>query len=246
MTSPARTPTFEVRHVQLARAAFAALAAVMITFSPDHSSLIGTTVFSGFAVASGIVFLLSVWLVYPAGARWPSILLGIAMLVAGMLGSIGPSRTITGYFVLVITWAVVTGLIETIAGARALRRATGSKASISTYGGVEQQVSRSAMDAAQHPSSKSEARDAVVVGVLTLVLALALLLVRPGYALQYTIEEAQATFTLTGIIIGVGLFGGYAAIVAVYLAIAGFSPRATVPATTEAMQPVAAPQKDPA
>ena len=45
------------------------------------------------------------------------------------------------------------------------------------------------------------------------------------YALRYTIDEANETFTLTGIIIGVGIFGAYAAIVAVYLAIAGFSPR---------------------
>ena len=55
--------------------------------------------------------------------------------------------------------------------------------------------------------------------------AVALLLVPTQYALEYTIEEANATFTLTGIIIGVGIFGGYAAIVAVYLGIAGFSPR---------------------
>jgi len=45
------------------------------------------------------------------------------------------------------------------------------------------------------------------------------------YALRYTIEDANATFTLTGIIIGVGVFGAYAAIVAVYLGIAGLSPR---------------------
>ena len=54
---------------------------------------------------------------------------------------------------------------------------------------------------------------------------LGLLLVPTQYALQYTIDEADATFTLTGIIIGVGIFGAYAAIIAVYLAIAGFSPR---------------------
>ena len=42
------------------------------------------------------------------------------------------------------------------------------------------------------------------------------------------------TFTLTGIIIGVGIFGAYAAIVAVYLAIAGLSPRKTAPVLTEA------------
>ena len=53
-------------------------------------------------------------------------------------------------------------------------------------------------------------------------------------------------FTLTGITIGVGIFGAYAAIVAVYLAIAGFSPRKALPVTTEAHAPVPADQKDPA
>ena len=66
------------------------------------------------------------------------------------------------------------------------------------------------------------------------MLGLALLLVPTQYALEYTIEDANATFTLTGIIIGVGIFGGYAAIVAVYLGIAGFSPRKPLPVTTEA------------
>ena len=75
------------------------------------------------------------------------------------------------------------------------------------------------------PGPVSESRDGVVIGIITLILGLALLVVPTQYALQYTIEEARQTFTLTGITIGVGIFGAYAAIVAVYLAIAGFSPR---------------------
>ena len=75
------------------------------------------------------------------------------------------------------------------------------------------------------PGPISESRDAVVIGIITLILGLALLVVPTQYALQYTIDEARETFTLTGITIGVGIFGAYAAIVAVYLAIAGFSPR---------------------
>ena len=65
--------------------------------------------------------------------------------------------------------------------------------------------------------------------VPTVALGLVLLLVPTQYALEYTIEDADATFTLTGIIIGVGIFGAYAAIIAVYLAIAGFSPRRSAP-----------------
>ena len=71
----------------------------------------------------------------------------------------------------------------------------------------------------------SHAREALFVGILSAVLAVALVMVPSGYALQYYIEDAGQSFTLTGITIAVGIFGAYAAIVAVYLAIAGFSPR---------------------
>ena len=59
-------------------------------------------------------------------------------------------------------------------------------------------------------------------------LAVGLLLVNPTYSLQYV-----GDLTLTGIVIGVGVFGGYAAVIAVFLGIAGFSPRHT-PVVTEA------------
>ena len=60
-----------------------------------------------------------------------------------------------------------------------------------------------------------------------ILIGLGLVAVPVQYALTYTIEEAGQTFTLTGITIAVGIFGGYAAIVAVYLGIAAFSPRQT-------------------
>ena len=41
--------------------------------------------------------------------------------------------------------------------------------------------------------------------------------------MQYSVDGAGA-LTLTGIILAVGMVGGYTAIVAVFLAIAGFSP----------------------
>jgi len=195
----AQARTFEVRHVQIARAVFAAIAAVMVTFSPDHSAEVGLSVFSGFAIATGLILLLAAWLVYPAGQRWSAVLLGVLSVLAGMVGGIVPLRSVTLFFAVVISWALITGLIELLVGARALRRAAAT--------------------------DRSEPRDALTVGILTVGLGLGLLLVPTQYALQYTITDANATFTLTGIIIGVGVFGGYAAIVAVYLAIAGFSPR---------------------
>ncbi|GAA3637920.1 hypothetical protein GCM10022200_21630 [Microbacterium awajiense] len=200
---PSRTaPAFTVRHIQLMRALFAAIAAVMITFSPDHSAAVGLAVFSGFAIATALVLLLGSWLVYPKGRRWPWLLSGSVTAVAGMAASMYPVRTVLGFFVVMVSWALVAGLIEALSGWWMLRH-----------------------DVTRGEMPRSEARDAIVVGALGVVLAIALLLVPAGYALPYTVAEADQTFVLTGIIIGVGLFGGYAAIVAVYLGIAGFSPR---------------------
>ena len=191
--------------MQLARAVFAALAAVMITFSPDHSAAVGMAVFSGWAIANAIVFLVAVWLVHPAGSRWPSVLLAIVTMIAGMVGGVTTWRTTTLFFVVVIVWAVLAGVIETAAGIRQRRAAI------------------QAEDAQRH----GEARDSLTVGILTLALAVGLLFVPTTYALEYYIADAGQSFTLTGITIGVGIFGAYAAIIAVYLGIAGFSPRRT-------------------
>lgn len=196
MSAPART--FTVRHVQLLRALFAAAAALMITFSPDHSATVGFAVFGGFVAASGIILIVAAWVVASAGGRWPFILLAVIDLLAAMAASIPAWRTEAAFFIVVIIWAAASGLVELIAGLRARR-------------------------------TEPAARDAIVVGALGLVLAIFLLLIPADYALQYSVDAVGA-LTLTGIILAVGVFGGYAAIVAVFLAIAGFSPRRPVPA----------------
>lgn len=187
--------TFEVRHLQLARALFAAIAAVMITFSPDHSAPVGLAVFSGFAIASGLVFFAAAWLVYPAGRRAPAVLLGVIDVVAGMVAGVAGIRTDGLFFGLVISWAVLAAIVEIVSGVRGLR------------------------------ADRAHAREGFFIGILTAVLAVGIAVVPTGYALQYYIEDAGQSFTLTGITIAVGIFGAYAAIVAVYLGIAGFSPR---------------------
>lgn len=221
--------------MQLARAAAAALAALMITFSPDHSAFFGVSVFSGFAIVTALIHFFSAWSVFPAGQRTPAVLLGTFSLAAGLAGGLGLTRTVFGYFVIVISWALLTGLVETIEGARRLRGPRALKPG---------DVAPWTDGTEAPPPPRSESRDALVVGILGLVLGVALLCVPTGYALNYTIGGVDETFTLTGIIIAVGIFGGYAAIVAVYLAIAGFSPRPPLPITTEA--PAPAQQKDPA
>jgi uncharacterized membrane protein HdeD (DUF308 family) len=192
---------FQPRHVQLLRALFAVVAAVMITFSPDHSASVGLSVFSGYAIATALVLLLSAWLVFPRGERALVLTLGVLTALAGMAAGIPAFRTTEVFFAVVISWALITGLVEGIAGFRSMRRS------------------------ARGSAERTEARDALTVGAIGVLLGVALLLVPTQYALDYYIDDADRSFTLTGITIGVGLFGAYAALVGVYLAIAAFSPR---------------------
>lgn len=202
------------RHVQLLRALFAAVAALMITFSPDHSHEVGLAVFGGFGIATAMVFALAAWLVAPAGHRGAPVLLGAVHLAAGMAASAVALRSETLLFVVLIAWALLAGIVELAIGITQRARL-----------------------------GRSESRDAVVVGGLTILLGLVLIFVRPEYALTYSIEEAGA-FTLTGTTIAVGLFGGYAAIVAVFLGIAGLSPAPSEPASEDLETAAAAPQED--
>lgn len=190
---PAAPLTFTARHVQLSRAVLAAVAALMLTFSPDHSAGVGLSVFGGFAISTALVHVLAAVLVYRSGHRWPALILSGVSFVLGMTASIPSLRSDTLFFVVVISWAAVTGLVELIYGIR----------SRGTDG----------------------ARDAVTTGSLGLLLALLLLLIPVGFVHQYQGPQGE-TLSLTGIILGVGIFGGYAAIVAVLQGIAGLTPNA--------------------
>ena len=183
--------------MQIARALFAAIAAIMITFSADHSAQVGLAVFSGWAIATALVVGAGAVLAYPRERRAGMLLLAIVTLVAGMIGGLPAVRSTTLYFILVIAWSIVSGIVELVIAIRQRRRAG---------------------------AGSEDARDAILIGSFTLALGLGLLLVNPAYSLEYAITGA-GEFTLTGITIGVGLYGGYAAIVAVFLGIAGFSPR---------------------
>jgi len=231
-TAPAAPARFAAHHVQLLRGAFAALAAVMITFSPDHSASVGLSVFSGFAIATGLVWGVAAWLVHPAGSRGLPIGMGALCIVAGMMGGIVPLRSVNLFFAVVIGWALATGLVEAIAGWRGLRDVRRSDGADTT-------------DAGEHPvAPRAAARDALTVGIITVALGIGLLVVPGGYVLDYYIPDAGQTFTLTGIAIAVGIFGGYAAIIAVYLAIAGLSPRREALAPPQASAATSAPRPE--
>lgn len=198
MSAPARA--FTVRHIQLLRALFAAVAALMITFSSDHSAAVGLAVFSGFAMVTALVLAIGAWLAVPAGRRWPLVLLAVVSVLAGMTAGIPTLRNDDVFFAVVVSWALLSGAIEILAGIRAKK------------------------------DDDPLARDALLIGSIGLLLGALLLLIPADFAMEYTVDDA-GTFLLTGIILGVGMFGGYAALVAVFLGIAGFTPsRGTVSA----------------
>lgn len=192
MSAPAHALTR--RHIQLLRALIAAAAALMVTFSSDHSAPIGLAVFSGFVFVTALAHILAAWLVQPAGARWPSVLLAALGVIAGMASGVPMWRSDDLFFVVVTAWAVLSGGVELLAGLRARR------------------------------SADPLARDAITVGAFGILLAVLLMLIPAGFLQEYTIAGA-GDLVLSGIILGVGIFGGYAAVVAVFLAIAGLTPR---------------------
>jgi len=195
--SSAPVAPFAVRHVQLVRALVAALAAAMVTFAPDKSYVVGLTIFAGFAITSGLLLIVAAFLVSDRTRRGPYILIGAFDVVAGMFASVQPLQSSVALLVLLISWAAITGIAEFFVGF-ADRRA-----------GRDRVV----------------ARDHMFAGALAVLFAALVAFVPPAYSLDYFIKEAGQSFTLTGEIIMVGLFGGYTAILAVYLAIAGLSPQ---------------------
>lgn len=191
---PAPASAFTMRHVQLLRALFAAVAATMITFSSDHSAAVGLSVFSGFVLVTALVQILAAWLVLPAGNRWSYVALAVVGIIAGMASGVPAARSEDLFFIVVSAWAIISGGIELLAGIR----------------------SRGDADRLS--------RDAITVGALGIVFGIALLLIPSGFLHEYTVAEA-GTGVLSGIIIGVGILGVYTAIVAVFLGIAGLTPK---------------------
>ncbi|NHI16024.1 acyl-CoA synthetase [Microbacterium excoecariae] len=183
------------RAVVLLRALLAGAAALVVTFVQDRTPGFALAAFQIFAYATAVLLFADA--LFVRGRRSPALsrVLAALYLIAGALCTLLPGDPAAVFHIVVVGWAAAAGAVELIAGIAARGR---------------------------RPSP--EARDAIAVGGLTVLLAAVSLVVSPGYALEYAIEEAGRSFTLTGTIIGVGLFGGWAALVAVYLAIGALSP----------------------
>lgn len=180
--------------VPVARAAVAAVAAVAITFNGNHSPWLGLTVFGGFAVFTALA----------------EVLLGSRPLAADRVSQ----RTFLIQAVVTLVAGVVALVLAPAAGLPAFygivivwALLTGA---LELYSGFRLR------------GRSPFARDWLTVGGLTVLLAVAFLLVPPGFDQQFTGPDGVER-SLTASVVTVGIFGAYAAIVAVLLVIGGFS-----------------------
>lgn len=179
------------------RAIIAAIVAVAITFSADHSATFGLVLFGTLALVDGLI------LTFLAPARSPRVIAGstrlqgvigiAAAVAAGIVVLVVPSGRLGAYILIVVIWAVLTGVLEFVSGLRS-------------------------------KGTSAPRRDLFFIGGLTVVLAIAFLLVPPELHQPYGGRE-NIQGALTADILTVGLFGAYAAISAVYQAIGGASLR---------------------
>ncbi len=180
--------------VPVSRAAVAAAAAVVITFSGDHSPWLGLSVFGGFAVLTALVeFVLgAASLASDRVSRRVVVAQAVVTVAAGVVALVlAPFAGLPAFYAIVIIWALLTGALELYSGYRLRGRSP-------------------------------LARDWMTIGTLTALLAVAFLIVPPGLDQQFTGPDGIDR-SLTASIVTVGIFGAYAAIVAVLLVIGGLS-----------------------
>lgn len=171
-------------YVPLARAAAAAILAIVITFSQDHSAGIGSVVFGGFAAVSGLLIGLLTPRALPRGPE-RSAFLAIAALgiIAGLIAIVYPRAGLGFLLFLVSGWAIITGFLELYAGLRSRRR---------------------------HLAS----RDWIFVGALTALFAVVVLIVPPDFSQQFTGPDGVERVLNTSIVVvgALGAYGAIIAV----------------------------------
>jgi len=175
----------------LARAVVAAIAAIAVTFSADHSAAFGLLVFGIFTIATGAILL--------AGAR-SAVARGVARTIHAVQGVVGvligmAALTLSWldlplFVLLVSSWAAITGFLELYLGLRSRGRIAHS-------------------------------RDWVFIGALTAILALVTVLIPADFSQAYTgPDEVERFLTAAVIIVGsLGAYAAIAGIYLVIAAL---------------------------
>lgn len=179
-------------YLPIARAVPALALSAAVTFSADHSAPLGYLTFGLFAVVSGAV-------VAAFAFRMPER---------------GVSRTIM----------LVQGAVTVVAGVVALALPAGGLPFfvflVTTFAAITGFLELYL--GLRSRGTDRSSRDWVFVGALTAILAVAVLLVPPGFVQSWVGANGE-TGQLTASIIIVGALGAYWAIIGVYLVIAGLS-----------------------
>jgi hypothetical protein len=198
-------------YVAIVRAVPAAVLAAVITFSADHSAALGLVTFGLFGLASGAVVLVAALRGTRAGVERPLLLAqGGLAIVAGAASLAVPGAGLPFLVFVVTAFAAISGFLELYVGLRSRRLAP------------EAPGRQGAPQSAGTGAVPSFGRDRVFLGGLTVLLAIAVLLVPPGLHQSFTMQDGIAR-DLTASVVVVGLLGAYWAIEAVYLVIAGLS-----------------------
>lgn len=181
-------------YVPLARAVPAVVLAAVITFSSDHSAALGLLTFGIYAVVAGAVLTAS------------ALRLGSKGVVRSVTFAQGILSVLAGVVSLAIPGAGLPFFVFLLTAFAAI---TGF---LELYLGLRSR------------GRSGSSRDWVFVGAVTALLAIAVLLVPPGYSQTITGPQGFVG-ELNSSIIVVGILGAYWAIVGVYLVIAGLSLR---------------------
>jgi hypothetical protein len=193
-------------YAPLARAVPAAALACVITFAGGfYTPEYGLASFGGYAIVIGVL----------------GVVLSLRLLTAG------PLRTVF----------LIQGIVSVAAGVAALIGVDGGlpvllvvvalwgviAGALELYAGIRSRGKRAV------------ARDWIFIGALTMLFAVVCLIIPPGYVQHYNAPGDGGARILNASVMVVGAMGLYGAIVAVYLAIAGFSLRFGATATGKDM-----------
>lgn len=179
--------------VQLARAVPALVVGLIITFSADHSSAFGLIVFGAFAVTTGVII---GWGARRIVKRVVLLVQAIVAVLAGV-GALVFNATGAGtLFLIVISFAAVTGFLELYQGLKTRGR---------------------------DPMARDWVTAGVLTALLAI--AVFLVPADYAAPWNVVGKDGTATGILTSEIVVVGIIGAYAILLGVYLVIAGLSAR---------------------
>lgn len=179
----------------LARAVPAAVVALVITFSADHSVGVGWVSLIAFGAVTGAIILLASARMLGGLPRTLLLLQGGTLVVGAavaLVASVSAPASGVGVFTRIAAAVfIVSGAVELVAGLR-------SRGQVSV------------------------ARDWIFLGAVSIAFGIAVAVIPVDYS-QAVIAGGTVLPNLTASVVVVGALGAYAAIVAVYLVIAGLS-----------------------